>query len=67
MSAYGVKGKCWVVFLNISDFAVGHKSQLNKSLEAVTDTESKTVTLVKKLLYCLADFRVTECCGNKLA
>ena len=67
MPADCVKGKRWVVFVDVLNLAVRYKAKLDKSLEAVAYAEHQAVTAVKKLLYCLADFRVAECCGNKLA
>ena len=63
MSAYGVKGQCGVSGLNINNFAERHKAKLDKCLEAVADTQHKTVTVFKKLVYGVGNSGISEGCS----
>ena len=67
MSADGVEGQGRICRLKLADFAVGYKSELNKRLEAVADTEHKTVAVFEQVVNRVRDSRVAEGCGDKLA
>ena len=65
MSADCVVSKSGAVNIGVNNLAVGNKTELDKSLEAVADTEHKTVAVFKKVCNSLLDFGISEECGNE--
>ena len=62
-----VEGKSRAGCIGIDDLTVGNESELDKSLEAVTDTAHKTVAVIKKLGDRALDLCTAEERGNELA
>ena len=67
MAVDSVVCQSWHIRSHIADFAVYCKTCLNESLEAVTDSEYKTVALLKKVHNFFADVSGLEYVCNKLS
>ena len=67
MPADCVVGQGRAGFIGVNNLAVGHKTKLDKRLEAVADAEHKSVALFKKACNSLLDFRIAEKRGDEFA
>ena len=66
MSADVIECKRGAVRCHVADLTERYKTELNKSLEAVADTESKTVSVIKEIRDGICDTTVSEGSCNEL-
>jgi len=67
VAADAVEGEGGSVCIRLGYLAEGNETQLDKCLEAVADAYHKTVTVVEKIVYGVADPGIAEECGDELA
>ena len=67
MAAQGIKGQSRRCLGGLGNLPIGHKPQLDKSLEAVADAQHQAVTLLKKLCNRLSYPGISEGGSDELA
>ena len=67
MAADRIKGQGRAVAACLTDFTVGHQSELNQRLESVTNTQHQAVTVIQQIHDCLFDALVFKGRLNELA
>ena len=61
MTSDCIKCQSWRICCLSCNRTVWYKSQFNQSLESITDTKCKSVTLIYKSGYRIFDFCILEC------
>ena len=67
MAVDGIECQCGSIVCHVDYLAVGHKSQLDKCLEAVADTQHKTVTVPEEVVNSVLYLGVAEECCDELS
>ena len=65
MTSDRIVSQRWGIFCLSGDLAVRNQSQLDQSLESVTDSKCQSVLFIQKFFYCFFNLRILECCRKE--